>query len=64
MELSGRFLNTEFVIVGDINSRVGIMQINLPYTWDCFDEVGKDHGNQFCNRVSKNIMCNIWKEGS
>jgi hypothetical protein len=31
-ELSDWFLNTEFVIVGDMNSRVGIMQINLPHT--------------------------------
>jgi hypothetical protein len=31
-ELSDRFLNTEFAIVEDINSQVGIMQINLPHT--------------------------------
>jgi hypothetical protein len=30
-ELSDQFFNTEFVIVGDMNSRVGIRQINLPH---------------------------------
>jgi hypothetical protein len=38
-ELSDQFLNTEFMIVGDTNSRIGIMQINLLHTWHCFDEI-------------------------
>jgi hypothetical protein len=54
-ELSDCFLNTEFVIVGDINSWVD-------HTWDCFDEIDKDNDNQFGNRVSKDFMCNP-KEG-
>jgi hypothetical protein len=51
------------VIVGDMNSRVGIMQINLPHTWDCFDEIDKDNDNQFGNRVSKDFTCDAkgWK---
>jgi hypothetical protein len=57
-ELSDRFLNAEFVIVGDMNSRVGIMQINLPHTWECFDEIDKDNDNQFGKRVSKDFTCN------
>jgi hypothetical protein len=57
-ELSDRFLNAEFVIVGDTNSRVGIMQINLPHTWDCFDKIDKDNDNQFGKRGSKDFMCN------
>jgi hypothetical protein len=57
-ELSDRFLNVEFVIVGGLNSRVGIMQINLPHTWDCLDEIDKDNDIQFGKRVSKDFMCN------
>jgi hypothetical protein len=56
-ELSDRFLNTEFVTVGDMNSKAGTMKINLPHTWDCFDEIDKDNNNQFGNRVSKDFMC-------
>jgi hypothetical protein len=42
-ELSERYLNTDFFIVGDMNCQVTIMQINLPHTWDCFDEIDKDN---------------------
>jgi hypothetical protein len=44
--------------VGDMNIRVGIMQINLPHTWDCFLEIDKDNNNQFGKRVSKDFTCN------
>jgi hypothetical protein len=44
-ELNDRFLNSEFVIVGDMKSRVGIMQINLPHEWDCFDEIDRNKDN-------------------
>jgi hypothetical protein len=57
-ELSDQFLNTEFVIVGDMNSRIGIMKINLLNTRDCFDEIDKDNDNQFGKRVSKDFACN------
>jgi hypothetical protein len=57
-ELSDRFLNAEFVIVGDMNSRVGIMQINLPHTLDCFDEIDKYNDSQFGKRISKDFSCN------
>jgi hypothetical protein len=30
--LSNRFLNTEFVILSDMNCQVGIRQVNLPHT--------------------------------
>jgi hypothetical protein len=57
-ELSDWFLNTEFVIVGDMKSRVGIRQINLLHTWDCFDEIDINNDNQFGNRVRKDLACN------
>jgi hypothetical protein len=35
-----------------------IKQINLPHTWDCFDEIDKDSDSQFGYRVSKDFTCN------
>jgi hypothetical protein len=35
-----------------MGSHVGMMQINLPHTWDIFEDVGRDYDSQFGSRVS------------
>jgi hypothetical protein len=44
--------------MGDMNSRIGTMQINLPHVWDCFEEINKDTEYWLGNRVSKDLVCN------
>jgi hypothetical protein len=41
-----------------MNSQVGIIKINLPHIWDCFDETDKDNDDQSGNKVSKYFKCN------
>jgi hypothetical protein len=56
MELSDRYPNTEFVKLRDMNSRVRMMEINLPHTWDYFDEDDKGYNNQSGNGLSFNPL--------
>jgi hypothetical protein len=44
--------------MGDMNGRIGTMQINLPHVWDCFEEINKDNEYWLGNRLSKDLVCN------
>jgi hypothetical protein len=56
-ELRDQFPNTESVVVGDLNSRVGITQVKLPHTWDNFEDADKVRDNEFGNRLRKDRIC-------
>jgi hypothetical protein len=47
MEARGWFLNAECVVVRDMNSCMGTMEIKLSHTWDCLDEADEDYANHF-----------------
>jgi hypothetical protein len=57
-ELREQFLNAEFIIMCDMNSRIGMMQINQPHVWQCFKEINKDTEYWLENRVSEDLVCN------
>jgi hypothetical protein len=40
-----------------VNSRVGIMQVNLSHVWDNFEAVQKVCVKKFGNSLSKERMC-------
>jgi hypothetical protein len=44
--------------MGDMNSRRGMMQINLSHVWDYFEETNKDTEYWLGDRVSKDLVCN------
>jgi hypothetical protein len=44
--------------MGDVNSTIGTMQINLPHVWNRFEEINKDTEYWLGNTVSKDLVCN------
>jgi hypothetical protein len=44
--------------MGDMNCRIGMLQVALPHRWDALENVGKEF-NTYGSRVSKDSICNI-----
>jgi hypothetical protein len=50
---------TEILIMGDMNSRIGNKQVNLPLTWDPNCEAEKMDYGLYNSRSSKDKCCNL-----
>jgi hypothetical protein len=50
--------NAEFILLGDMNSCVGALQINLLYIWDTFKNINKECNNHYGRRISKDNVYN------
>jgi hypothetical protein len=42
-----------------MNRHAGVMQVNLPHTWDIFEDVDKDYDNQSDRESSRDKVCNV-----
>jgi hypothetical protein len=56
--LRDKYPKTEFLLMGDMNCRIGLLQADLPHSWDALENVGKEF-NTYGSRVSKDSTCNI-----
>jgi hypothetical protein len=50
--------NAEFILLGDMNSCVGTLQVNLLYIWDTFKNIDKEFNNHYGSRLSKDNVYN------
>jgi hypothetical protein len=55
--LRDEYPKTEFLLMGDLNCRVGGAQVDLPHSWDGPENVNKEF-NSYGKRVSKDNICN------
>jgi hypothetical protein len=42
----------------DMNCRIGMLQVDLPHSWDALENVSKEF-NTYRSRVSKDSICNV-----
>jgi hypothetical protein len=52
-------LLTEILILGDMNSRTGDKQVNLPYAWDPYGGADREDYNFYNSRTSMDKICNL-----
>jgi hypothetical protein len=38
--LRDKYLQTEFLLMGDMNCRIGMLQVDLSHSWDALENVG------------------------
>jgi hypothetical protein len=57
-EIRDRFANMEFLIIGDMNSRTGIKQINLPHLQEDLNLVNSNKDSGHSDRSSKDTIVN------
>jgi exonuclease III len=55
--LRDAYPESEFLLLGDMNSRVRTLQVNLPHRWDTLENVDKEF-NTYGSRLSKDVTCN------
>jgi exonuclease III len=55
--LRDKYAKTEFLLMGDMNCHIGMLQVDLPH-WDALENVGKEF-NTYGSRVNKDSICNI-----
>jgi hypothetical protein len=55
--LRDKYPNTEFLLMGDLNCRIGVAQVYLPNSWDGLEYVNKEF-NPYGRRTSKDNICN------
>jgi hypothetical protein len=44
------------LLLGDVNSPVGALQVNLPHSWDTFENAAKEFNNPFGSRLNRDIV--------
>jgi hypothetical protein len=52
---------SEFLLLGDTNSRVGTLQVNLPHSWDTLENGDKEFNTYRSIAIinlSKGVTCN------
>jgi hypothetical protein len=57
-ELRDLYPNSEFLLLGDMTSCIGVLQLNLPHSWDTFENEDKEFNNPYGSRLSKYIVQN------
>jgi hypothetical protein len=45
--------------MGDMNSRIGDKQVNLPHAWDPYSGVDREDYNFYNSRTSMAKICNL-----
>jgi hypothetical protein len=56
--LRDKYLQTEFLLMGDMNCRIGMLQVDLPHSWDGLENFSKEF-NSYGSRASKDSICNV-----
>jgi exonuclease III len=56
--LKDSYPNSEFLIMGDWNSRIGTKQVDLPHLFDIIDNWDNSSHNWYGSRKSKDTVCN------
>jgi hypothetical protein len=56
--LRDKYPKTEFLLMGDMNCRIGMLQVGLPHSWDGLENVSKEF-NSYGSRASKDSTCNV-----
>jgi hypothetical protein len=43
--LRDKHLKAEILMMGDMNCRIGTLQVDLPHSWDALENIGKEFNN-------------------